>query len=217
MPATAVLPAIRSANDRMVLHGVCWQTYQMLRRDLADSHVRLTYNAGDLEIMSPSRWHEVAGRVLGTLIRTLCLELDIEIGTGGSTTFQREGVERGLEPDECFWIAHEAVVRGKREIDLSVDPPPDLAIEIDISPSAVDRPRIYAALGVPEVWRFTGDELCVEVLGSDGTYHSSETSASFPFLPIADLARFMTIAEQQGETQAVRSFVDWLREQKFER
>lgn len=122
------------ANDRVVLHNVTWETYASLRRDLKHNPIRLTYDGSSLEIMSPSRWHEFASRFLGRMIAMLAFELQIPIATGGSTTFQRIDVKRGLEPDECFWIAHESAVRGKRDIDLAVDPPPDLAIEIDISP-----------------------------------------------------------------------------------
>jgi Uma2 family endonuclease len=149
------------------------------------------------------------------LLSQLCVEMEIPIALGGSTTFQRDDVERGLEPDECFWIAHEAVVRALHEIDLSVDPPPDLAIEIDISPSRLDRPRIYAALKVPEIWRFNGEDLHVELLQSDGTYRPSETSAAFPFLPVVELLRFVALSEEVGLMRTLKLFGEWVREQSF--
>jgi Uma2 family endonuclease len=213
--SSAAPPTILTKNDRVVLYNVSWQTYTTLRRNLGDSPIRLTYDGNNLEIMSPSRGHELPSRYLGRMIAMMAVELGIEIATGGSTTFQRADLERGLEPDECFWIANVAVVREKDEIDLSVDPPPDLAVEIDISPSRLDRPKIYAALRVPEIWRFDGENLCIDILQADGKYQSSETSRSFPFLPVAELARYLSLVPQVGETQCMRMFMQWLREQNF--
>jgi len=203
------------ANDRVVLHNVSWETYTALRRNLGESPVRLTYDGSNLEITSPSRWHEFAGRFLGRMVAMLAFELRIPIATGGSTTFQRGDVKRGLEPDECFWIAHEPDVRGKRDINIGIDPPPDLAIEIDISPSRLDRPQIYAALQVPEIWRFDGENLHVEIRQADGTYLPGETSKSFPFLPVHELMQFLLRVEHDGEMQAMLAFVEWIREQGF--
>ncbi len=215
--ATVATPKTATANDRVVLYNVSWETYTTLRRnlDLEHSHARLTYDGSNLEIMSPSRWHEISGRVFALMIGHLTFELDIPIAFGGATTFQRDDLERGLEPDECFWIVHEAAIRAKRDIDLTIDPPPDLAIEIDISPSRLDRPRIYAALKVPEIWRFDGEDLQVELLQPDSTYRPSQTSAAFPFLPVFELPRFIALAEQVGLTQALKQFVEWVREQNF--
>src|SRR5258707_11288533 len=106
------------ANDRAVVHNADWETYTSLRRCLNGNPIRLTFDGSNLEIMSPSRWHEFASRFLGRMIGMLAFELQIPIATGGSTTFQRSDLQRGLEPDECFWIAHELEVRGKRDIDL---------------------------------------------------------------------------------------------------
>src|SRR5438067_10663101 len=130
--ASVAPPLATSADDRIVLYNVDWDTYTNLRRNLGDKPTRLTYDGNNLEIMSPSHWHELAGRFLGRMIATMAFELELPIATGGSTTFQRPDVARGLEPDECFWVASEAQVRGKRDLDLRLDPPPDLAIEIDI-------------------------------------------------------------------------------------
>jgi Uma2 family endonuclease len=213
--ASVAAPTTLPANERIVLHDVSWETYANLRANLGDHPIRLTYDGSNLEIMSPSRWHELAGRFLGRMITTMAGELNIQIGTGGSTTFQQADQKRGLEPDECFWIANEARVRGKRDIDLTVDPPPDLAIEIDISPSRLNRPGIYAAIRVPEIWRFDGEELHAELLQRDGKYQPAESSKCFPFLPLYELTRFLLQVEQSGEINTMQSFVQWLREQNF--
>jgi Uma2 family endonuclease len=213
----SVAPAVAaSANDRVVLYNVDWQTYENLRNDLGESPVRLTYDGNNLEIMSPSRQHEHVKMVLTSLITLLTVELKIPLSNGGSMTFRRADLKRGLEPDACYWIAHESDVRGRNELDLTTDPPPDLAIEVDISPSRLDRPKIYAALRIPELWRYDGEALQVEILHSDGTYHPSEASASFPFLPVRELARFLAISEIEGDGPCQIAFVQWLREQNFE-
>jgi Uma2 family endonuclease len=213
--ASAAPPATFPANDRVVLYNVSWETYTTLRKNLGESPIRLTYDGNNLEIMSPSRWHEHAKKILGRMVEILTLELNIPVSSGGSMTFQRADLERGLEPDECYWIANESAVREKRELDLTIDPPPDLAIEVDISPSRLDRPRIYSKLQVPEIWRYDGHEVHVELLLSDGTYQPAEASLSFAFLQMRELPRFLAIAEHEGETQGLRAFVQWLREQDF--
>src|SRR5262249_9991265 len=150
-------------------------------------------------------------------IEMLTYELGIAISSGGSTTFKRKDLKRGLEPDECYWIAHEQEVRGKKKIDLARDPPPDLAIEIDISRSSLDRASIYVALGVPEIWRFEGRTLRVYVRQASGRYRTTKTSAAFPFLPVQRLTPFLKLDPQRDETSQVREFVQWLRRQPFYR
>ena len=121
---------------------------------------------------------------MGRLIEMLTFELDIPILGGGSTTFKHKELLRGLEPDECYWIANESVVRGKLEVDLTCDPPPDLAVEIDVTISSLNRQSIYAARGVPELWRFDGKTLRVHELQPNGEYAHLNTSPAFPFLPL---------------------------------
>src|SRR5262249_8000629 len=140
-------------------------------------------------------------------------EMEIDIYSSGSMTCRREELARGLEPDECYWIEHEPLVRGRDDIDLGTDPPPDLALEIEISRSALDRMSIYAALRVPEVWRWDGEKLTVNLLTKRGTYRASEKSKAFPFLPLAEFAGFLN-PTRLSETQLLRSFRTWVRKQK---
>src|SRR5262245_13675029 len=117
-------------SQRLLLYDVDWKTYDRLLRALDGKHLRLTYDQGTLEIMTVSLGHEGDGRFMGRLIVLLTVILGLTLKSGGSTTFRKRLLRRGLEPDDCFWITNEAVMRGKREIDLSKDPPPDLAIEV---------------------------------------------------------------------------------------
>jgi Uma2 family endonuclease len=202
-------------NNCLLLTGVDWQTYTRLLRIFAERpSIRLTYDRGDLEIMSPLPEHEGAAYLLGRFVDALTEELGLPIKGGRSTTFRRRKKQRGLEPDNSYWIASEPKVRGKRRINLRVDPPPDLAIEIDVTRSSLNRMGIYAKLGVPEVWRLDDPQtLSFQVLGPDGDYSEKSHSLAFPSVTPADLLHFLSLAGQMDENAVVRQFRDWIRQQ----
>ena len=133
--------------------------------------------------------------------------------SGGSMTCRREEMLRGLEPDECYWIAAEPEVRGRTDIDLDNDPPPDLALEIEISRSVLNRMSIYAALKDPEVWRWDGVTLGIHLLTARGTYRASKRSKAFPFLPLEHFGSYLTRVDLT-ETQLLRAFRKWVREHR---
>lgn len=198
-------------TEHMVLEGIRWETYESLLRDLAHRRLRLSYDRGVLEIMSPSQRHERRKALLRRMVEAMTEELGIPICSAGSTTWKRRDLEKGLEPDECYWVQHEAAVRDLDEVDLLVHPPPDLAIEVDVHSSSVDRMGIYAALGVPEVWRHAGDRLSVSVL-ENGRYVPSDRSRAFPPLPIPDFAAWLGRREGRDETTWIRAFRAWVRD-----
>lgn len=208
MSATLTKPEIA---ERVVLRGVSWEVYETLLREIGDQPLYLTYDDGDLEIMSPSPDHETWKTLIGRMIELLTLEKDVEVRSLGSTTFKRRDLGKGLEPDECYYLAHESVVRHQRELDLRRDPPPDLVVEVDISHHAVSRERIYAAMGVPELWRFDGERLEALILGPDGSYRRQDRSRAFAWLVVAELQRFLEMRRQSSETAVMRAFRDWLR------
>jgi len=199
-------------KQRFILDNVSWQRYTRLLHVFSDRHLRLTYDRGVLEIMTLSYEHETSGRFLGRLVVTLTEELDVQIKDGGSTTFRRKKKLKGLEPDDCFWIANEAAVRGKTKISLRVDPPPDLALEIDISRSSMNRMRIYAALRVPEVWRYDENGLAFFTLNAAGKYDPAIVSTCFT-IPItaADLQPFLNLRGQIGDNDIIKQFRAWIR------
>ena len=197
------------ADERFVLRGVDWDVYEGVLRSLGDHPTRITFDGENLEFMSPSPIHEWYGNVFGRLLEGLALHLGLPVRGGGSTTFKKRVAGRGLEPDECFWIESEPAVRGKMQIDLLVDHPPDLAIEIDITHSSLDRLAIYAKLGIPEVWRFDGESLQVHVLQSDGVYIESQMSRCFPQLPVQEMVPFLQPDDEREDTTRVRQFVEW--------
>jgi Uma2 family endonuclease len=203
--------------QHIVLDNVSWELYEHLLKEIGERPIRLTYDSGDLEIMSPLPEHEFAKKVFARLVETLAEELDIPIQALGSTTFRRKLRQRGLEPDECYYIRHAAVIRGKRILTLPKDPPPDLVIEIDITARSIARMPIYAALRVPEIWHYEGKRLECLVLGEDGNYHASDRSLSFPMLRPRDLTRFVRVARGSDLTAMAKAFRQWIRRQDWTR
>ncbi len=198
--------------DRVILPNISWQTYQSLMRDFEkEPAIRLTYNQGTLEIRMPLDPHETYKKLLGRLIEAATEELDIEIRSLGSRTCDREDLARGLEPDQCYYIQNEALVRGLDQIDSNRLPPPDLTIEIDITSSSINRMSIYAALGVPEVWCYDGQTLTMLIL-QNGEYHPQSNSKALPFLSSEAILRFLSQRSTMGETQLVKQFRQWVRE-----
>jgi Uma2 family endonuclease len=193
------------------LHGIRWQTYLALLADLGERHIHLTYDRGILEIMAPLFRHEAYSKKLGRFVETLGEEFDVPFVNAGSTTFKREDLARGLEPDECFYFQSLPQILGKTEIDLARDPPPDLGIEIDITSSLVNRLGIYAALGVGEIWRFDGVALLVYLLGPDKTYLASERSKIFPTVPLAALVEFLQKGLSMDDKSLFQEFRAWAR------
>jgi Uma2 family endonuclease len=193
------------AEQRVVLDNISWSTYLAILNDAGNRRGRIAYDQGVLEIMAPSKVHEKVKRLIGRMVEVFTEERGIEVESAGSTTFKREDLARGLEPDECYYLQHAAAVRAKDEIDLTVDPPPDLVIEVDISRSSVNKFPIYQALGIPEVWRYEGDCLRIHVMPSD-RYVETQRSAVLPQLPIDAVARCLNQRARVDESQLVREF-----------
>ena len=199
-------------EQRFLLDGVDWAFYESLLRQVRDRHIFITYDRGRLELMSPSWKHDKRSRLLGLLVSILCEELGIPVEGGGSTTFRREDLEKGLEADQCFYLRNVDRVQGKEEIDLSRDPPPDLAIEVEISHRLLERISIYAALGVGELWRDDGQHVRVYQLEADGEYHERSASPSFPTLPWQQVDRFLELSRTLDDMNWMRTVRQWVRE-----
>jgi Uma2 family endonuclease len=207
MVSSQTLP---TGETHTTLQGVRWETYQALVLDLAETPgKRLTYDQGTLEIMTPLPEHEVNKRLLGRIVEATTEVLGLEIYSLGSVTWSREDLQRGIEPDECYYITRESEMRGRLTFDLSVDPAPDLAIEIDITSSSLDRLSIYATLGIGEVWRFDGQGLLIYVL-RDGVYEVQEQSQVLSVLAQSDLLRFLGKRGKMGENALLQEFREWL-------
>lgn len=197
-------------GQRLLLRDVTWQEFETILDELGDHRgSRLAYDKGTLEIMVPLPEHEDDKEIVGDLVKALLEELDVEFRSLGSTTFKKS--DQGLEPDQCFYIRNEAAIRGKQRIDLKTDPPPDLAIEIDITSRT--HPSIYEALRVPELWRFDKGKLQINVLQA-GNYIEVPESLNFPGVPLSKvIPQYLEESKTVGRNKVLRAFRIWVQEQ----
>jgi Uma2 family endonuclease len=197
MVAAMPMVPVESSMDqepRILLSGVPWATYVVLRDSIESASVRMTYLEGLLEIMSPSRGHEVGKKQIARLLELFCLERDIPLFGFGSTTFRKEEEKRGLEPDECY-------SRGEDK------PIPDVALEVVATRGSIDKLEVYRGLGVPEVWVFEKAAFRVFALHA-GRYEPIPRSE---VLPEVDLGRVAHYACQEDQHAALKAFRDELR------
>lgn len=203
-------------EQRIILRNVSWETYEHLLADHTDSSSpRFTYDRGALEIMSPSSEHEELNRAIARMVEIIIEEMDIDARNLGSTTFRREDLERGFEPDSCFYIQNAELIGGKTKIDLNTDPPPDLIIEIDITSESINKLPIYAQLGVPEVWRYDGKRLIMLALNGDA-YIECEQSRAFPYLPASVISTFIEESKSLKRAAWLRSIREWAQRNRQE-
>jgi Uma2 family endonuclease len=199
-------------EQRTVLHNISWETFEALLRDTGeDRGSRFAYDCGVLEIMTPLFEHENPKSNFGNFIIALAEELGIEVRSAGSTTLKRKISKRGIEPDTCYYIHNELAIRGKQTLDLENDPPPDLAIEIDITSSSVNKLGIYSALGVTELWRYDGQNLKFYQL-IEGQYVECKFSIAFPIVSVSEISRFIEQSKSMGEIALLKSFRAWVRD-----
>ena len=198
-------------QQRFVVRQSSWQTYQTVLKAFEDSPVRVTFDRGALELMSPSGPHERLKKLLDRLISAAAEELEIPLRSQGSTTFSREELNRGLEPDECYYIEHEPDVRDRDDVG-SDDPPPDLAVEVEVSRTALDRMGIYADLGVPEVWRLSGTDLVMLRLDVSGNYQEVDRSEIFPQIPRSVFTELLDRRFETTELKLVGDFRRWIQD-----
>lgn len=192
---------------------VLWEEYEQLLADLGDSYTaRIFYDQGRMEIMAPATIHERPKNIVNMLVGTLRDELDIDIESFGSTTFRLKLKARGAEPDDSFYIQNAPLVIGKEEeIDLQYDPPPDLVVEVDRTSASLNKFAIYAALGVPEIWRIRQHTVRIHLLHTD-RYEESATSGAFPFLSAETLSEFLARGLAEGTRKTAHAFRVWLRQ-----
>lgn len=208
------METVRSLPEqKILLRNISWETYEHLLADHQDNSApRFTYDRGMLEIMSPLPEHEKINRRIAQLVLAVTEEMGIEAEDYGSTTFSREDLERGFEPDSCFYIQNEELVRGKDRIDLTVDPPPDLVIEIDITRPSLNKFSIYSQLGIPEIWRYDGERLEILALENDGYVEVNE-SIALPSLTSATLSELVEQSKSMKRTAWLRKVRETVRKQ----
>ncbi len=196
--------ALPMGEKRVALHGLTWQAYQQILHALPQSRgARLTYDRGVLEIAMPLEDHEYASELISLFIRIWVGEMGLKLKSLRSTTLDRDDLDRGAEPDNAYYIQNQPQVAG-RTVNLAHDPPPDLVVEVDITHTDIDKNRLYAALGVPEFWRYNGQEWRIFQLQGEA-YQECDRSPTFPLTDKDDLYRFLDQA-QQDEIEAEKNF-----------
>jgi Uma2 family endonuclease len=199
-------------TQMVVLPNISWKTYRAMLADMGDHRAaRAAYNQGVLSLKAPSKLHEIVNRLLARIATTLTEEMGLEVINVGSTTLERDDLEKGAEPDTGFYIQNAHKLEGL-DPKIPKDLPPDLVIEVDITSPSTQRMTIYQALGVPEVWRYTKRQgLEIYQLQADG-YSQSETSVALPRLTAARLNEFLQQRQTQSENQVIRSVRSWIQE-----
>ena len=200
-------------EQRFFLCNVSWEDYELISDGLGERWIRATYDRGQLELMMPSHEHELIKWTWGQLVAVMAEEMRIPVKGAGSATQRRKDLSRAIEADDCFYIKSWPRIRGKRKPDLAADPPPDLALEVDVTSLSLKRLPIYAALRVPEVWRFDGATIHVLLLNASGDYEESDHSPTFPGVPIAGLVTFLMMWSTDDDTTIRHAFRTWLRQQ----
>ncbi len=207
-----IAPPLLVGEQRVVFRNINWQGYRQLLEILGDRRAaKLTFDRGTLEITMPLEEHEFSGRLIELFIRILVVELGLKIKTMGSTTLDRSDLDRGAEPDNAYYIQNQPRVAGRR-IDLATDPPPDLVVEIDITHTDINKPALYASMGVPEFWRYDGRKWIIYQL-ENCEYLEVSRSPTFPSVPKEMLYDFLLVA-QTDEVEAEMNLRNWVKEMK---
>lgn len=204
MPTTAINLQLEP-GQKITLQPVSWQRFEEMLAELGERRSsRIAYANGILEIMSPLPEHERSKVLLADLVKTLLKVQKRSYEPLGSTTFKRENMAAGIEPDDCFYIQNYQAVIGKDRLDLTKDPPPDLALEIDLTSKT--ELAAYQSLGIPELWIYAGGKLKINVL-QEGIYVESQTSPTFPNLPVIEIIpQFIQRAKKVGFSQTIAEF-----------
>jgi Uma2 family endonuclease len=197
-------------GQSVLMSGISWQQYDEILTELGENHtLRLAYDRELLEIMVPLPEHEFLKEVIGDLIKDLADELELEYESFGSTTWRRQQRMAGAEPDNCFYIQNVGAIRGRVNIDLNSDPPPDLVLEIDIASKSLDKLPIYAQLGIQEVWRYDKGQLRIYHLTGE-RYVEAPNSIAFSGFPVKDIPSFVQQNLAAGRRTLRQLFRAWV-------
>ncbi|BAY07638.1 Uma2 family endonuclease [Calothrix sp. NIES-2098] len=204
---------VTPAESRVLLQGISWQTFKAMLADMGNErNTRLAYEKGILEIMTPLMPHENSNRLIESFVLVLCEELGLEVKSTGSLTMTREELEHGAEPDSSYYIQNELLVRNKEHIDLVLDPPPDLVLEVEYSKPKIDKFSLYASMGVPEFWRYNGTVLRIYTL-SGNKYLEAEISPTFVPVRVKEIPNFIIESKKSGQIATMRAFRTWVKQQ----
>ncbi len=194
----------------VIFHNVTWEEYEELLAQVGEAGgLRISFNDGTLKVMTLSDEHEKYAVFFNRLVSALSLRLHINILFFGSATMRKREKSKGNEPDASFYVQTAAKIGNRIHRDLAVDPPPDVVVEVDIHHDSRDNYPVYAALGVPEIWRYYGQEMTIYHL-QEADYVSAETSRALPMLGSRVLTEYLKRMQQDGEFNAILAFDEWL-------
>lgn len=208
-------------GQSLMLREVSWAEFEAILAELGQHrNTRIAYNRGLLEIMAPLPEHEYFKQSISIAVEDIAETLNQDYESYGSTTWRKQAEQAGLEPDNCFYFQNEAQIRGQLSFDLNQDPPPDLALEIDLTRKSLNRFPIYARLGVPELWCYDHGELNIYLL-EQGEYLKAEQSRVFPFLKVQALPQLIrenrdlpaVTLRERGRLALRRAVREWVRVQ----
>ena len=202
------------ADSLLTLHHVAWHEYEDLLEQVGEaSGLRISYDNGTLQVMTLSPEHENYARFFEGLMTLIRIRLRINIRSFGSTTMKTQQRAKGTEPDACFYVQSAAAIGNRAQLDFTTDPPPDVAVEVDLHHQSLNKFPIYAALGVPEVWRYDGQQLTIHLL-QESDYVAAPQSQALPLLSAQLLTEFLTRVRAEGDFQASLAFDEWLQSQQ---
>ena len=201
-------------NSRLTFYEKTWEDYESLLEAVGEAGgLRISFDDGDLHIMTLSSEHENYAQTIIRIVDRLSVFQDIEIAFFGSATIKQSPTSKGTEPDACFYVQSIEKIGNSIKLDFSVDPPPDIAVEIDIHHESLYKFPIYAKLGVPEIWRYDSKKFEIYKL-EKGKYKKIERSESLPVLNTKILGELLNRSREQRQTQILKDFEKWLKEQK---
>ncbi|HEX9628423.1 MAG TPA: Uma2 family endonuclease [Pyrinomonadaceae bacterium] len=212
--ATVEMIGRMSADSVLVQHGISWSDYEELLDAIGEaSSLRICYDEGTLQVMSPSSKHEHVAKLIERLVDLLSIRQRTKVLFYGSATLKKQSEQKGAEPDACFYVQTADAVGTKEQIDFDTDPPPDVVVEIDIHHESISKLPIYAAFGVPELWRYDGESLTIHHL-LDGQYVLANASKALPILTSAVLTQFLARSPKEDQYDIVLAFEEWLKRQE---
>jgi Uma2 family endonuclease len=198
----------------VIFHDVPWEEYEELLAQVGEAPgLRISYDDGTLKVLTLSSEHEKYTRFIEKLVTLLSLRLEIRILSFGSATMKKSKRRKGNEPDCCFYVQTAAALGKRIKLDFAVDAPPDIAVEVDVHHASQEKFSIYAALGVPEIWRFDGQQLFIHMWQED-QYVEAEVSRALPMLTSRILTEYLTRMREEGEFEAIIAFDEWLQSLK---
>ncbi len=197
-------------HGTLIMYGVDWEEYEEVLARIDNSPAcRISYNNGTLKIMSPRADHEYPKDVVLKLITVYADEMELMLESYGSTTYRRRPKAKGVEPDTSFYVQNASQMIGKTEIDLEQNPPPDVVVEVDMTNESLDKLEIYAALGVPEIWRYDGLDFHILTL-SQNQYSETENSVALPKISAVILTEYLELGKTAGQTAMLKAFRNFL-------